>query len=239
MCADAATWAGTNDNLTEPSQNFICWPKGKQAGQTAGLSSTPPPAHSLPLDPGRLSSSLSSHAGGSWAGGTHNAWGYPGLISSGHAVQAGKGFQSQPSPVSVRSCSLCHGGGLDHAVLLTRRPVKLGCGESRTTGLSCCTPKTLPASLLCARKAACPRAMQLFLPRLYTAELVSPRKGAAIRTCSRGLGWLRHPLLGITAPHPREAFQSSGLPENACSEPYRQPEKFHSKGHQCQPQWGN
>lgn len=36
-CADTATWAGTN--LTEPSQNFICWPKGKQAGQTAGRSS--------------------------------------------------------------------------------------------------------------------------------------------------------------------------------------------------------
>lgn len=39
-----------------------------------------------------------------------------------------------------------------------------------------------------ARKAACLRAMQLFLPQLYTAELVSPRKGAAIRACSRGLG---------------------------------------------------
>lgn len=40
VCADTATWAGINDSLTEPSQNFICWPKGKQAGQTAGHSTT-------------------------------------------------------------------------------------------------------------------------------------------------------------------------------------------------------
>lgn len=184
----------------------MCWPKGKQAGQTAGHSSTSPPAHSLPLHPGWPSSSISSHSGGSWAGGTHNAWGYPGLISSGHAAEAGKGFQSQPSPVSVRSSSLCCGRGLDHAVLLTGGHVELGCGESWTTRLSCCTPKTLPGSLLCFGKAACLQAMQLFLPQLSHSRAGESQERAAIRACSRGLGWLRHPLLGVTAPHPREAF---------------------------------
>lgn len=45
VSADTATWAGTNDALTEPSQHFMCWPKGKEAGQTAGHSNTPLPAH--------------------------------------------------------------------------------------------------------------------------------------------------------------------------------------------------
>lgn len=98
------------------------------------------------------------------------------------------------------------GEGWTIAVLLTGGQVELGCGESWTTRLSCCTPKTLPGSLLCVGKAACLQAMQLFLPQLSHSRAGESQERAAIRACSRGLGWLRHPLLGVTAPHPREAF---------------------------------
>lgn len=85
-------------------------------------------ARRLAPNPGWLTSSVSSPAVKPLAGhgmAAHTMLGViQPVITSGQAVQGGKGFQSQPSHISVRSSSPCHRGGLDHAMLLTPGPVE-------------------------------------------------------------------------------------------------------------------
>lgn len=131
--AGTAAWACTREDLTEPSQNFVCrQKKGRNAAQGAGQPSTPlqpyteAPSESRPAEQQRFLSS-SETRGGSRASSTHNAWGYParyqlqprGAGRKRVSIPAEPRFRRGPFPPATARARPCHaldtrvcGGGL-------------------------------------------------------------------------------------------------------------------------------
>lgn len=207
--------------------------KRKEGRPDGGAAPAPHHRHTqrLPPNPSWTSSPVSSLAAEPLVGhgpAEHTMLGViQPVISSGHAVQGGKGFQSWPSHISVRSRSLCHGRGLDHAMLLTPEPAEQGwavaameregqwgCHPVRPRlcqGPSLCqgscwslSNAVAPAQLCCVLGMATCRAWGLEGAKAGDAQERACHRGMWYR----GLGWLKHPLLGVIASRPREAFQS-------------------------------
>jgi len=109
------------------------------------------------------------------------------VISPGHAMQGGKGFQSQPSHISVRSHSPSQGrAGPCHAFDIGTGGAGLWLpwGE-RDRGAVAPYSHGIATVPPCDRDAAGLRAMQLLLPQLCPAALC---RGLGMATC-RAWGW--------------------------------------------------
>lgn len=171
------------------------------------------------------------------------------VITSGQAVQGGKGFQSQPSRISVGSSSPCHRGGLDHAMLLT--PVEIGLwlpwGE-RDHRAVChpVSPQHCQGPSSCQGSCRSPSDAVAPAPALPGSAVLCPGHGHLQNSgMGRGQSWC--PSGKGLPPWPvAEVWAGSNIPcwvsllptpgrhpralvcwENACPEQYRQPEKPH------------
>lgn len=181
-----AAWACTSKDLMDPSQIRI------PDGRFLSGSETP---------------------GGSWAGGTHNAWGYPapyqlrprGAGRKKVSIPAETRFRREPFPLSWGRAGPCHAfnAGTSGAGLW------LPWGKRDREAVTP-YPHGIARVPPYAREAAGLGAM-LLLGDGKGPELVSRGKGAATGARGRGLGWLKRPLLGVTAPRPRGASRSPSV----------------------------